>query len=42
MYTERKVAIHVLILDERATHDDLRDQHERDNVGGRLRIADER
>src|ERR1700731_5281069 len=39
---EREVTVHVLVLNERATHDDLRDENERDDIGGGFGIADER
>ena len=38
---EPEVAVHVLIFDERAPHDDLRDENERDDIGGRFRIGHE-
>ena len=37
-----KVPVHVLVFNEGATHDDLRNQDERDDVGRRFRIGDER
>ena len=39
---EREVSVHVLILDQRAAHDDLRNQDERDDVGRGFRIGHER
>src|SRR6266487_146927 len=37
-----EVPVHVLILDEGAAHDDLRNQNERDDIGRRFRIGNER
>ena len=39
---QREVAVHVLIFDERSTHDDLRNQDERNNVCRRFRIGHDR
>ena len=39
---ESEVPVHVFVFDERPTHDDLRNQHQRDDVGRRFRIGDER
>src|SRR5205823_6954318 len=38
---KREVAVHVFIFDECATHDDLRNQNQRYNIGGRLRIRND-
>src|SRR5207253_5022534 len=38
---EGEVAVHVFIFDKRPTHDDLRNQDQRHDVGGRLRIRNE-
>ena len=39
---QREVPIHVLIFNECPAHDNLRNQNERDNVGRRFRIRDQR
>ena len=39
---EHEVAVHVLVFDERAAKDNLRNQDERYNVGGGFRIGHER
>ncbi len=39
---EREIAIHVLVLDQRSTHDDLWNEHKRNDVRRRFRIGHER
>ena len=39
---QSEVPVHVFILDEGSAHNDLRNQDERDDVGGRFRIGNER
>ena len=39
---QREVTVHVLVFDERATHDDLRNQNKRDDIGGGFRIGHQR
>jgi hypothetical protein len=38
---EPEIAVHVLILDHRAPHDDLRDEDERNDIGRGFRVGDE-
>ena len=37
-----EIAIHVLVFDERAAHDDLRNQNQRDDIGRGFRIGHKR
>ena len=36
---QSEVAVHILVLDQCATHDDLRNQNQRDDVGRSLRVG---
>src|SRR6516225_12415367 len=39
---QTEVPVHVLVLDERAAHDDLRNQNQRDDIGRSLRVGYQR